>query len=254
LFVEATHAEDEAEATIGRVRTRVKRMRVVEEPFGTRQSILRALDPVQLTTERPLARLRRAEAASDGMRVALRTRGGQLMDRVTEDAPPALRHFIAMKRRTAVDPAQIDHVGEWVARSASWLTAHPDQLLEAVVELDRQAVEARADLMPAPSHGVSTFFGVVARLDTLHGEVDGGGQTPLVSRDLPEREGLATIDSRSPSSRRSCPEASTAASRPPWRPSSRRAFAHRHTTRISPRKASSPRAWTRAIVRGFGER
>jgi len=115
------------------------------------------------------------------------------MGRVTEDAPPAVRHFIAMKRRTAVDPAQIDHLGEWVARSASWLTAHHDQLLEAVVELDRQAVEARADLTPAPSHGVSTFFGVVARLDTLHGEVDGGGQTPLVSRYLLEREGLATI-------------------------------------------------------------
>jgi hypothetical protein len=226
-------------------------MRVVEEPFVTRQSILRVLNPVQATSERPLARLRRADAASDGLRVELRTRAGQLMGRAqlysslntdaarafrrrdpdlaralagraqaierseaasrvrhavaevaatlpvstrSEDAPPALRQFVAMKGRVAGTPKRADDLTEWVARSASWLTLNYDRLLEAVLDLDRQAVEARADLTPASAEqGASTFFGVVARLDALHGEIDGAGQTHLVSRDLLEREGLAAI-------------------------------------------------------------
>ena len=85
-------------------------------------------------------------------------------------------------------------MAEWVAQSRVWLTTNYDALVEAVVELDRGATEARADLIAPEEMSASTFFGTVARMDALHAEIDGAnGHVLLISRDQLEREGLAVI-------------------------------------------------------------
>lgn len=227
-------------------------MRVVEEPFVTREGILRVLRPTQLTTGRPFATMRRRQAASDGLAVRLRARGGQLMGRVqvysslntdaarafrrrdvelaqqlalragelersdaagrlrkamadaaaqlplgarTSDAPPALQRYVEMRRRASLgDPDHWAFVAEWVAQSGVWLATDHDALVEAVIEMDRGAAEARADLIGPAEMTASTFFGTVARMDSLHAEIDGSSdQSLLLSRDQLEREGLAFV-------------------------------------------------------------
>ena len=241
-----------AEATDGCLGCTIDEMRVVEEPFVTRESILRTLRPMQVTTERPFATLRRSRAASDGLRVLLRTHGGQLAGRVqiysslntdaarafrrsnielaqelarhagqlerskpaarlrqavadsaahlpldarSDDAPPALRRYVEMRRRTSLDdPNHTAFIAEWVAQSEVWLTTNYDALVDAVVELDRGAAEVRADLVAREEPSASTFFGTVARMDALHAEIDGTNeQSMLISRDQLERAGLAVI-------------------------------------------------------------
>ncbi len=57
-------------------------MRVIEEPFLTRESVLSVLRPGELTSERPFRTLRERGAASEGLAVPIRTPGGQLLGRV----------------------------------------------------------------------------------------------------------------------------------------------------------------------------
>jgi hypothetical protein len=227
-------------------------MRVVEEPFVTREGILRVLRPTQLTTERPFATMRRKQAASDGLAIRVQARGGQLIGRVrvysslntdaarafrrrdvelaqqlalragglersdaagrlrqavvdaaaqlsldarSRDAPPALQRYVEMRRRTTLgDTGRWAFVAEWLAQSGVWLSTGHDALVEAVIEMDRGAAEARADLIDPAEMTASTFFGTVARMDTLRAEIDGSNdQSLLLSRDQLEREGLAVI-------------------------------------------------------------
>jgi hypothetical protein len=54
-------------------------MRVLEEPFTTRESILAVLRPGLLPTESPFRTLRKSRHVSPGLRVDVRSRGGQLL-------------------------------------------------------------------------------------------------------------------------------------------------------------------------------
>jgi hypothetical protein len=54
-------------------------MRVLEEPFTTRDSIIAVLRPGQPSTESPFRTLRRERCVSEGLRVGVRTRLGQFL-------------------------------------------------------------------------------------------------------------------------------------------------------------------------------
>jgi hypothetical protein len=70
------------------------------------------------------------------------------LDARSDDAPPRLRRYVEMRRRTSLgDSAHTAFMAEWVTQSGVWLTTNYDALLEAVIALDRGAAEARADLM-----------------------------------------------------------------------------------------------------------
>jgi hypothetical protein len=110
------------------------------------------------------------------------------------DVTPALRRYVEMRRRSALELDPTVLLGEWVAQSGAWLTPNYDALLEAVLELDQAAAEVRADLIAPTDTCASTFYGTVARMDLLNAEVEGSsGQTLPISRDQLEREGLAAV-------------------------------------------------------------
>jgi hypothetical protein len=79
--------------------------------------------------------------------------------------------------------------------SVAWLgDDEHGQVAEAVMELGRLAHEARVELLNDSFSSVSTFFGVVRRMDAIAAEVEGeDGVVLLVPRDTLEREGLAVL-------------------------------------------------------------
>jgi hypothetical protein len=227
-------------------------MRVVEEPFVTRDALLRVFRPLAVTSERPLQTLRRNKAASLGLAVQMRSGGGQLvgsvrlysslnsdaaralrwdevglaqslaaraqqlerspaaarvrdavalaaaklpLDPLNDTADPQLRRYIDLRRRTSWHALERQaFLGDWLAQSHAWLDSDFEPLAEAVMELSREAEQARADLISREKHGVSTFYGTVERLDPLYAEIEAeNGEAMLVSRERLEREGLAVL-------------------------------------------------------------
>lgn len=57
-------------------------MRVIEEPFVTREAVLSVLRPGEVTSERPFRTLREQGAASVGLAIPIRTPGGQVLGRI----------------------------------------------------------------------------------------------------------------------------------------------------------------------------
>lgn len=113
------------------------------------------------------------------------------------DAPPAVRRYVELRRRSGgrgLDAMAMAR--EWLAGSDAWLrdADEHEELLEAVARLDQAAAEARADLLTEDAASVSTFFGVVRRMDAISAEIEGAAETLLVPREELERHGLAVID------------------------------------------------------------
>jgi hypothetical protein len=227
-------------------------VRVIEEPFVTRDTVLAILQPGRPTTESPFRTLRQRGCASDGLRIDVRTAYGQLLGRtqaycsLNADAARALRlheptlaqQFAARARALERSPAAgiirdamqltatsmpSDPLGsaapielqryvrlrarsswhgldqqalarDWLVHSAAWL-GHDEhgEVLNAVAELARSAHEARADLLTDDVQPVSTFFGVVRRMDAIAAEIEGEDDTRLLPRDELDRRGLATV-------------------------------------------------------------
>lgn len=118
-------------------------------------------------------------------------------DPALADATVGLRRYLELRRRSTgsgLDAARM--MREWLASSAAWLEESDErgELVEAIVELDRAACEARAELAVDRFQSVSTFFGVVTRMDAVSAEVEGRGEALLVPRDDLERHGLAILD------------------------------------------------------------
>lgn len=117
-------------------------------------------------------------------------------DPTLADATVGLRRFLHLRRRST--PAGLDTARttrEWLAGSAAWLeeSASRTELVDAVVQLHRTACEARAELAADRLQSVSTFFGIVARMDAMSAEVEGDSETVLMPRDDLERQGLAVL-------------------------------------------------------------
>lgn len=110
-------------------------MRVVEEPFVTRDAILSVLRPGEVTSERPFRTLRERKGASTGLAVTLRSSGGQVLGRM---------HLYNALNADAARASRLRH-----ADLATEL-AHRASILEALPEsrLIHRAVEAVASGMP----------------------------------------------------------------------------------------------------------
>jgi hypothetical protein len=229
-------------------------MRVAEEPFLTRDSVVAVLRPGELVSEAPFRTLRKHGAASPGFAVTMRSAGGQVLGRLSlysalnadaarafrlhdtnlaralaeraedlerstaaqrvseavhrvasrmpvdptsADAPVELRRYIALRRKSGGDPLDRTRTArEWLATSAAWLSDGEERqdLMDAVTQLDRAASEARADLIPQRPPSVTTFFGVVRRMDAIAAEIEGDTGIVLVPREDLERRGLAVLD------------------------------------------------------------
>ncbi|HEV2999005.1 MAG TPA: hypothetical protein VGX16_07840, partial [Solirubrobacteraceae bacterium] len=201
-------------------------MRVIEEPFVTREAVLSVLHPGELTSERPFRTLRERGAASEGLAVPIRTAAGQILGRVqlysglnadaarayrlrqvevarelagrataiegspaaqlirravasaaaslpvdelSAQAPPSLRRYLDMRGRSTgrgLDRGWLTR--EWLSHSDAWLAAGSgdhDALIEAAMELDRAACQAREDVLGEEAASATTFYGVVRRMD-----------------------------------------------------------------------------------------
>jgi hypothetical protein len=227
-------------------------MRVLEEPFVTRDTVLAILQPGRPTTESPFRTLRQRSCASDGLRIDVRTAYGQLLGRtqaystlnadaaralrlheptlaqqlaarardlerssaagIIRDAmqriatsmpsdplgsaaPIALQRYLRLRARSSWQGLDQQALArDWLVQSAAWL-GHDEQgdVVKAVLELARSAQEARADLLTDGVQPVSTFFGVVRRMDAIAAEIEGDDGTRLLPRDELDRRGLATV-------------------------------------------------------------
>lgn len=230
-------------------------VRVVEEPFLTKDLILSILRPAEVTTDRPFRTLRQHKSASPGIVVHLRMDGGRMAGRLTlysslnadaarayrlqefdaakelatqavklersqwakriqrtimelsarvpadplsKEAPPSLRHYSTTCRHATW--RGLDHgslVRDWLAQSRSWLNeAHDERsaLVDAVEALSRKAEEVRTKVLAEEKCTVTTFQGVVQRLDVSVAEIENeAGEAMLVQREDLERQGLAML-------------------------------------------------------------
>ncbi len=120
------------------------------------------------------------------------------IDPLAPEAPAALRRYLGLRKRAhwkGLDSQGL--VREWLSRSDAWLMSeleHRDVLVEAAADLDRAACQAREDVLGDDASTVSTFYGVVRRMDVHAVEVEGvGDQALLIARDDMERQGLAVL-------------------------------------------------------------
>lgn len=109
--------------------------------------------------------------------------------------PVDLQRYARLRRRSS--PNGLDQralVRAWLVQSSAWLREDGHgELTSAVIALDRAAAEARKDIVEDAFPAVSTFFGIVRRMDPTAVEIEGGGETRLVPRDELARQGLAVV-------------------------------------------------------------
>jgi hypothetical protein len=231
-------------------------MRITEEPFVTRESILAVLKPSGAVSERPFRTLRQHDTASEGLLVLMRSPAGQILGQVRlysslngdaarayrlrrfdeakafakraaklerspwaktlrdsvarlaaslpldplgPEAPPALRRYVKLRRRSCrlgLDSGVLER--EWLTHSSAWLDVAGEDyevLAEAIEAIAREADKARAAILDSETWMVSTFYGVVRRMDATAAELEGENEeTILVPRGDLERQGLAVLD------------------------------------------------------------
>jgi len=134
----------------------------------------------------PDVRLMRDAVASVASRLPLDPRGSE--------APADMRRYLRLRRRFSPHGADEGAlVREWLAQSGAWIaTAGSETLTQAIVNVARAVDRARAEILPEPH--VTTFYGVVARMDELVAEVeDADGHALMVPRDDLDRQGLASL-------------------------------------------------------------
>jgi hypothetical protein len=124
--------------------------------------------------------------------------GHMPVDPSAPDAPFALRRYIGLRGRSTWRGLDRDAlVREWLSHSDAWLIADSgghEELMRAVVEMDRAACQVREDLLKGDELTATTFYGLVRRMDVTAAEIESAdGQTLLIPRDDLERQGLAAI-------------------------------------------------------------
>ncbi len=230
-------------------------MRVVEEPFVTRDSILSVLRPGEITNSRRFRTLREHEAASRGVTVPMRLESGRmdgrihlysnlntdaarayrlgrvkvaqklaqrasklegsaaakkiqravthLADRMPSnpcgaEASPNLRRYIQLRRHSSWRGLDRDVlVRDWLSGSRAWLEESANQresLVDAIESLGRETAKARAQILDEESKSVSTFLGVVVRMDVAFAELESEyGEVVVIAREDLGRQGLAAL-------------------------------------------------------------
>jgi hypothetical protein len=130
------------------------------------------------------------------VREAVRAIGSRIdADPLSADAPASLRRYLRLRARSS--PRGLDQdamLREWIVRSAAWLSeSEHDELATAATALAQAASAVRAQLASDALPPVTTFLGVIRRIDSFVAEVQGAGETLLVPRDGLDRQGLAVL-------------------------------------------------------------
>jgi hypothetical protein len=130
------------------------------------------------------------------VRDAVRAIGSRIdADPLSADVPVSLRRYLRLRARSS--PQGLDQnamLREWIVRSAAWLSeSEHDELAAAATALARAASAARAQLTSDALPPVTTFLGVVRRMDSSAAEIQGAHETRLVPRDGLDRQGLAVL-------------------------------------------------------------
>jgi hypothetical protein len=120
------------------------------------------------------------------------------IDPLAAEAPLALQRYLKLRARSTWRGADRPGlVREWLSSADAWLSADSedrDALIEATVEIDRSACQAREDILPGGASSATTFYGVVRRMDATAAELEGASaQMLLVPREDLERQGLAIL-------------------------------------------------------------
>ena len=230
-------------------------MRLAEEPFLTRHSVMAVLRPSDFPdSEGPFRTLRTHRAVSNGIKVQVRGTGGHLVGQLrlynslnsdaarasrlhqpavarklaacaerleqtsaakkiresiaalstgvptdphSQDAPPGLRRYARVRGRSSW--ASLEHgalTREWLAQSRSWLDlagSDSGSLADAVVTLGGESERARTKIL-GDQLSVTTFYGVVRRLDVTAAQIESAnGEAVVVPRPELERQGLAIV-------------------------------------------------------------
>jgi hypothetical protein len=119
-------------------------------------------------------------------------------DPSSREAPPALRNYLMLRGRSSWRGLEKSALArEWIAHSQAWLDSSfgdRAELVGAVEALDREVKQARAEISSYQSNTVSTFFGIVRRMDPSAAELESeNGETVLLPIPDLERQGLAVI-------------------------------------------------------------
>ena len=111
---------------------------------------------------------------------------------------PGFRRYLASHSGTTGAGLEFrDLAREWLAHAEAWIPfagGDLDTFEDACWVLWKGSQEARVEIDGAPADSLSTFFGLVSRMDRTAAELEAGdGSRVLVPRDELEREGLASI-------------------------------------------------------------
>jgi hypothetical protein len=143
------------------------------------------------------AKLERSLAARQILKAITALSAAIPADALAPDSPPALRRYARLRSRMTW--ADVEHgalTREWLSQSSAWMQLNGEfdgDLADAVETLSDKSSEARAKVF-GEVRNVSTFYGIVRRLDSSAAELESGeGEALLVRRDELERQGLATI-------------------------------------------------------------
>lgn len=114
------------------------------------------------------------------------------------EAPAALRNYLTLRSRSSWRGLEQGALArEWIAHSKAWLDSgigDRAQLVEAVEALNREAEKTRAEVVPGNADSVSTFLGIVRRMDSVAAEIESEkGEVLLIPRDDLNRQGLAQV-------------------------------------------------------------
>ncbi len=118
-------------------------------------------------------------------------------DPLGNDAPGDLRRYISLKRRyhwQGQDSRRLAR--QWLTLSQAWLgdPGEDNVLTEAVETLSNRAEEARLEILGEEQRAVTTFFGVLVRMNPSFAEIESPqGEVMVVQREELEREGLAVL-------------------------------------------------------------
>lgn len=121
--------------------------------------------------------------------------GRMSLDPRDERAPAELQQYARLRGRSSwagIDRSALAR--EWLVHSSAWFGHREnDVLVRAVAALSQAASEARAEIIGDALPPVSTYYGVVRRMDAVAAEVEGDQGARLVPRDDLERQGLAVL-------------------------------------------------------------
>lgn len=143
------------------------------------------------------AKLERSLAARQIVKAITALSAAIPADAFGPDSPPGLQRYARLRGK--VSWTDLEHgsvTREWLSQSRAWMELSGEvngDLVDAVETLSQKSSEARAKVL-GEIRDVSTFYGVVRRLDASAAELESSeGDALLVRRDELERQGLATI-------------------------------------------------------------